>query len=64
VSRCGLKVFPPQVYTAFFGGDVKPLVLYRVGLNRLQALVSHYCGKPLRGNSNQKISVKCCCFVV
>jgi len=26
VSRCGLKVFPPEVYTAFFGGDVKPSV--------------------------------------
>ena len=27
VSRCGLKVFPPEVYTASFGGDVKPSVL-------------------------------------
>ena len=26
VSRCGLKVFPPEVYTTSFGGDVKPLV--------------------------------------
>ena len=24
VSRCSLKVFPPEVYTASFGGDVKP----------------------------------------
>ena len=23
VSRCGLKVFPPEVYTASFRGDVK-----------------------------------------
>ena len=23
VSRCSLKVFPPEVYTASFGGDVK-----------------------------------------
>jgi len=26
VSRCGLKVFSPEVYTASFGGDVKPSV--------------------------------------
>ena len=26
VSRCGLKVLPPEVYTASFGGDVKPSV--------------------------------------
>jgi len=26
VSRCRLKVFPPEVYTASSGGDVKPLV--------------------------------------
>jgi len=26
VSRCGLKMFPPEVYTASFGGDVKPSV--------------------------------------
>ena len=26
VSRCRLKVFPPEVYTASFGGDVKPSV--------------------------------------
>ena len=24
VSRCGLKVLPPEVYAASFGGDVKP----------------------------------------
>jgi len=26
VSRCSLKVFLPEVYTASFGGDVKPSV--------------------------------------
>jgi len=26
VSRCSLKVFPPEVYTTSFGGDVKPSV--------------------------------------
>ena len=26
VSRCILKVFSPEVYTASFGGDVKPSV--------------------------------------
>ena len=27
VSRCGLKVFSPEVYTTSFGGDIKPSVL-------------------------------------
>jgi len=27
VSRYSLKVFPPEVYTTSFGGDVKPSVL-------------------------------------
>ena len=41
VSRCILKVFSPEVYTATFGWDV------------LQVLVSHHCGKPVRGNKNK-----------
>ena len=27
VSRCSLKVYPPEVYTTSFRGDVKPSVL-------------------------------------
>jgi len=49
VSRCGLKVLPPEVYSTSFRGDVKPLVpgdLVEIGSCLLQALVSHYCGKP------------------
>ena len=56
VRRCILKVFPPEVYTASFIGDVKPSVpgdLVKVGSCLLQALISHYCGKPLRGNKNK-----------
>jgi len=26
VSRCSMKVFPPEVYITSFGGDVKPSV--------------------------------------
>jgi len=54
-------VFPPEVYTASFGGDVKPSVsgdLVKIGSCLLQALVSHYCDKPLRGNSTSKIKIK------
>ena len=41
-----------------FGGDVKPSVpgdLVKIGFCLLQALISHYCGKPLRGNKNKTI---------
>ena len=57
VSRCSLKVLPPEVYTASFRQDVKPLVpgdLVEIGSCLLQVLVSHYCGQPLRGNKKQK----------
>jgi len=52
VSRCILKV-----YSASFGVDVKPLVprdLVYTGSCLLQALFSHHCGQPLRGNETNK----------
>ena len=34
-GRVSLKAFPPEVYTASFGGDVKPVGPRGTGLNRL-----------------------------
>ena len=59
VSRHILKCFHLKftLHPLKFGGDVKPLVLgdlVQIGSCLLQALVGHYCGKPLRGNKKQK----------
>ena len=46
MSRCRLKVFLPEVYTASFGGDVKPLV---PGCWLVLAISSYLINHPTSG---------------